>query len=104
MSATPQWLRQAACERAGGHCEAMIPLVRPRCRWTGTDVHHRKKRSAGGAHELDNALWVCRNCHTWLEAHPGWSFERGLLVHGWQDVSWPPAYYRGVLTPRKEET
>lgn len=101
MSSTPKWLRVAAWERADAECEAMIPQAR--CSWYGTDVHHRKKRSAGGEHSLDNALWVCRGCHQYLEDHPAWSFERGLLVHSWDTPTWPPVYFRGRMTQREEE-
>lgn len=94
MSDTPRWLKLQVIERAEGVCEAMCS---PRCSWRGTDVHHRKKRSQGGEHTLDNALFVCRACHCHIEADPAWSYERGLLIHGWADVVWPPAYYRGVF-------
>ncbi|WP_075813043.1 HNH endonuclease signature motif containing protein [Corynebacterium sp. CNJ-954] len=102
MSKTPRWLREAAWERADAVCEAMIPQAV--CQWHGTDVHHRKKRSAGGEHALENALWVCRNCHNYIEAHQAWSFPRGLLVHSYHEPVHPPAYYRGVYTPREEGT
>jgi hypothetical protein len=98
VSPTPRWLREAAWERAEGLCEAMIPQARPQCQWYGTDLHHRKKRSAGGKHELVNGLWVCRFCHQYIEAHPAWSFERGLLVHGWDE----PVLAAPVL-PRSHE-
>lgn len=103
MSNTPGWLRKAAHDRAEGMCEAMLPTARPRCQWHGTDVHHRKKRSAGGEHTLENALWVCRPCHMALEGDPATSFGRGLLVHAWGEPTWPPDFYRGVMT-RKEGT
>lgn len=93
MSDTPRWLKEQACDRAEGVCEAMCS---PHCGWKGTDVHHRKKRSQGGPHTLENALFVCRACHAHIESHPAWSYERGLLIHGWAPIEWPPVFFRGV--------
>lgn len=94
MSPTPRWLKIEAFNRADGDCEAMCS---PRCSWRGTDVHHRKKRSQGGPHTLENVLFVCRACHEHIESSPAWSYERGLLIHGWEEIEWPPNYYRGRM-------
>lgn len=102
MSNTPRWLREAAWNRADATCEAMIPNAG--CQWFGTDVHHRKMRSAGGEHTLENALWACRACHTFIHSNPAFGYKSGLLIHAWQDVTWPPRYYRGIDTPPEEET
>lgn len=85
-------------ERSEGLCEAMIPGV---CQFRANHVHHRKLRSQGGTEEIDAGLHLCHQCHSYIHMNPAWSYERGLLIHGWDEVSWPPKYYRGI--ERKEE-
>ena len=93
----PARIRQAVYDRAEGLCEVMIPKV---CDFRGCQYHHRKMRSQGGEHSEENGLWACRSCHSYIHLNPAWSYERGLLIHGWDEVSWPPDYYRGI--ERKE--
>ena len=85
-------------ERAEGACEAMIPRV---CVGAAQHFHHRKMRSQGGEHTVENGLRICHACHSFIHANPAWSYERGLLIRGRDEVTWPPKYYRGVY--RKEE-
>lgn len=96
--AMPPAVANAVLDRAEGACEAMIPGA---CAWQAQHLHHRKMRSQGGGHTEDNLIAVCSACHTYVHANPAWSYERGLLIRGRDEVTWPPKYYRGVY--RKEE-
>ena len=96
--AMPFEVWQYVHERADGACEAMIPGV---CVGAMQHFHHRKMRSQGGEHTVHNGLGVCHACHAYIHANPAWSYERGLLIRGRDEATWPPKYYRGVY--RKEE-
>lgn len=84
--------------RSEGLCEAMIPGT---CQFRAAHVHHRKLRSQGGGEAVESGLNLCIACHSFIHANPAWSYERGLLIRGRDEVTWPPKYYRGVY--RKEE-
>ena len=62
--------------RAKGRCEA---VVADGCRRYGTDAHHVQRRSQGGTDDPSNLLWLCRDCHAWVHAHPAAARDRGLL-------------------------
>jgi hypothetical protein len=32
---------------------------------------------------LANLISLCRGCHTYIHAHPAWSYTNGYLVHSW---------------------
>lgn len=81
--------------RSEGICEAMIPGV---CSYTAEHVHHRKLRSQGGGESFENGLAVCAACHTHIHMNTAESYERGLLVRGWDTPTWPPKFYRGRRT------
>lgn len=81
--------------RSEGVCEAMIERV---CEWCGQHMHHRKLRSQGGEHTAENILFVCAACHHHLHMNTASSYERGLLVRGWDTPAWPPIFYRGRRT------
>jgi len=50
------WVRLQAINKYGNKCEL--------CRYELTvDIHHIKPKSQGGAHEIDNLMVVCPNCH-----------------------------------------
>lgn len=85
-SRMPPHVAHAVIDRAGGTCEAMCS---PECRWTGTEIHHRKLRSQGGAHTLSNCIFVCHICHGWIHAHTGDAYDMELLVHGWDEPAYP---------------
>lgn len=55
-----------ACERCGKECG---PVAR----------HHRKRRREGGD-SLANLLFVGRECHTYIHAHPVESRKYGWIV------------------------
>ena len=84
---------EAVHARSEGACEAMIRGV---CIGQGQHLHHRKMRSQGGGHTEENLVVLCHQCHSYIHQNPAWSYERGLLIHGWHDVTWPPKYYRGI--------
>lgn len=69
--------RQWACGRAQGRCEARCA---PSCAGRGAEAHHRRRRSQGGSDELENLLWVCAWCHTWIHEHPAVAYEKGWLL------------------------
>ena len=83
--------------RSGGICEGCGN--RP-----ATDIHHRKYRSRGGTHNLDNLLHLCggasglpggnhSGCHG--IAHSLKGHDLGWSVHSWDDPGDVPAEYRG---------
>lgn len=40
------------------------------------DPHHVVKRSTGGTKE--DVVWLCRECHNWVELHPNEARKLGL--------------------------
>lgn len=83
MSAAPDWskLNPPLEARAMGFCEKCgTEMV------SGGDVrHHRKLRSQGGRHTLDNLVLICQACHTWIHANPGDAYALGWLVNSWNE-------------------
>jgi hypothetical protein len=64
--------------RAKGVCEAGTPDC-----GKGLHLmhrHHRKIRSQGGTNKLDNLIYCCDGCHTYIHAHPEESYSRGWLL------------------------
>lgn len=59
--------------------------------WAGMDVHHRRMRS----HKFPllnspaNLITLCGSgssgCHGWVHEHTGEAYEKGWLVHSWED-------------------
>ncbi|WP_291478461.1 HNH endonuclease signature motif containing protein [Corynebacterium sp.] len=96
----PAAVAREVLERADGACEAMIRGV---CTGGAQHLHHRLMRSQGGPHTVANLAAVCSTCHRYVHDNPKFGYESGLLIHSWHPVTWPPAYYRGVYTPREEE-
>lgn len=48
---------------------------------TGFEAHHRKLRSQGGGHGVENLLALCHGCHhDRVHAHPVEARERGWIV------------------------
>lgn len=75
--------RRLALERAEGLCEA---------RWTGCfgvagHAHHLRRRSQGGADNVDNLLMVCPPCHSAIHANPSLAVKKGHLKMGKNDQS-----------------
>jgi len=96
----PPAVAEAVLDRADGWCEAMIPTV---CTGAPEHLHHRQLRSQGGEHTADNLVGICSSCHDWIHAHPKWAYRAELMVHGWEEPRFPPAFYRGCMTTREEE-
>lgn len=93
MSGFPPRVRKAIEERSGGVCEGCghRPAV---------EMHHRKYRSRGGQHTVENALHLCgwgnhTGCHG--VAHSAEGHELGWSVHSWSDPAHVPVLYRGTL-------
>ena len=79
MEVTP-----ALAERAGGRCEARVLMddrFRPVCGSGKGDAHrhHIVERSHGGTNDLNNLLFVCDACHTWIHSHPEKANALGFL-------------------------
>jgi hypothetical protein len=59
--------------------------------WPGASRHHRLPRSHKfpGLHLPSNLILVCGSgdtgCHGRIHANPAWAYERGFLLHSWQD-------------------
>lgn len=96
----PPAVVDAIAERAGDWCEAMIPTV---CVGPPQQIHHRQMRSQGGEHTVENGIFLCHACHSWVHAHPRWAYRAGLLVKSFDTPVFPPAFYRGRMTTREEE-
>ena len=69
--------RVAVMLRCGGLCEICG-------QWMGDDVeiHHRKRRSQGGTHALDNLMAIHSEEHHRIHANPYWALEKGYLLPG----------------------
>lgn len=77
-------------ERAEGHCEGCgLPLSGK------VDLHHRKLRSQGGAHTVENLIAVHHRGHMAIHANPKRSYELGHMVRGSSD----PATVRCTILP-----
>ena len=95
----PPAVAEAVIERAAGACEA--------CRFTAAgkmDLHHRRLRSQGGQHTVENLLWVHDYCHDTIHQHPAISYRQGMLVHSWDDPADVPVRTFGSLTILADES
>lgn len=79
----PLAIRRAVHERSGGMCECQ-------CGRPAVHIHHRKLRSQGGKHEMDNLLDLARECHDAAHANPERGYALGLLVPSWASPSCVP--------------
>lgn len=71
-------LRRAVRERAGGLCELATPECPPGPH-EGHHAHHRRLRSQGGGHGVENGLWCCFRGHRWAHDNPEVSYGMGWL-------------------------
>ena len=69
------------------------------CGGSGTDAHHRLPRGKGGAtcdpsrSALSRLVWLCRECHCWVESRRTLAYGLGLLVrHGVTPCSAVPVF------------
>jgi 5-methylcytosine-specific restriction enzyme A len=62
-----------------------------RCHYPACDVHHRKPKGMGGTSDeevafgLANLISLCRECHSYIHAHPAESYKLGYLVRSWDN-------------------
>ncbi len=70
--------------RSGGLCEMGGRLH------IGHDPHHRRMKSQGGKDELANLIWVCRMHHDAIHLSPAIAYEKGWLVHSYDDPAEVP--------------
>ena len=62
-----------------------------RCGVCGRDLagdgaaHHRRARSQGGTHTLDNLILLHTACHRQVHANPLWARGHGMIVPSWAD-------------------
>ena len=72
------------CEICGGSLQGV----------DGMSVHHRKPRGMGGTVDIkinnaSNLMAICGSgttgCHGWLESHREEAYEKGWLVHRYDD-------------------
>lgn len=68
--------RRRRLELAAGRCEARAPG----CTHGAVHTHHIRRRSQGGADELDNLLAVCASCHDWIHRNPEHARRNGWLI------------------------
>ena len=64
------------------------------CGKPGVDAHHRLPRGGGGAPRdpsrfaLSRLVWLCRECHCWVESYRTLAHGLGLLIrHGVTECS-----------------
>jgi hypothetical protein len=76
----PPSVAEAVTTRAAGACEA--------CRFALGEkghLHHRKLRSQGGKHTVENLIHVHDRCHVEIHARPELAYSLGLMVRSWLD-------------------
>jgi len=87
--------RALVLARAQGRCEACgRPLTD-----AGVHVHHRKKRSQGGGHDLPNLVALHPDCHVIapesVHQRSAWAYEVGLMVRRGEDPAAVPLLLHG---------
>nr|WP_304503761.1 HNH endonuclease signature motif containing protein [Corynebacterium lemuris] len=80
--------------RAGQQCEVMAD---PLCTTRAEEWHHRKLRSQGGEHTVENGLAVCAACHRHIHMNPADSYTAGWLVKSTHDPVDVPVTRRGLV-------
>lgn len=105
----PPDIRRLVMQRAGHQCEVMTD---PLCTTRAEEWHHRKLRSQGGEHTVENGLGICPACHRHIHLNPGQSYQEGWLVKSTHDPAAVPVTRRGLVVlldgqgglTRKEES
>ena len=69
----------------------------------GEQIHHRKPRRMGGTTEQAinapaNLIWLCRNCHEWIESNRLHAVKMGWLVAANEEPKDVPLLYLGRWT------
>lgn len=89
----PQDVAETVKERSQYFCEAMIPEAG--CNGQGQHLHHRRMRSQGGVHTVQNLVHICESCHSYIHHHPAISYTKGWLVKSTRDPDHEPFLRRG---------
>jgi 5-methylcytosine-specific restriction endonuclease McrA len=76
----PPSVAEAVIARAAGACEACRFVLREK-----GHLHHRKLRSQGGKHTVENLVLVHTACHDAIHLRNELSYQLGLLVRSWLD-------------------
>lgn len=56
--------------------------------------HHRKRRSQGGPHDVENVIPLCSAHHSWVHSEPQRSYDLGLMIRAsdpitpWSATTW----------------
>lgn len=79
--------------RASYMCELMIRDAG--CNGKAQHLHHRKMRSQGGEHTVENLVSACTNCHHYVHMKPAISYSHGWLVRSTRDPDHEPFLRRG---------
>lgn len=69
----------------------------------GEQIHHRKPRRMGGTTQAainapGNLIWLCRDCHEWIESNRLAAVKAGWLVPGNEEPVKTPLLYLGRWT------
>jgi hypothetical protein len=81
-----------------GQC--VVRVTHPMAR-AGEQIHHRRPRGMGGTRVSDsgtasNLIWVCRECHDWIERHRDSAVANGwVITHGMERPQTIPLLYLG---------
>lgn len=75
-------VRRQLVERSQGWCEACDKHFLDGCSGRFEHAHHITPRSAGGRDELDNALALSQQHHSWTHEHPREARALGFLRYG----------------------
>lgn len=71
-----QTQREVIYSRAAGRCEHCGRDLDD----AGMEAHHRKLRSQGGGHGVENLAALCPGCHKWAHANPDDATRLGFIV------------------------
>lgn len=87
--------RERLADRQGGFCwwcGHRLPMM--------FAVHHRKLRKHGGGDDPSNLVCLHHACHNGVTGsvhlQPGHAYERGFLVHSWDDPTLVPVTANGL--------
>ncbi len=78
--------RRDTYARDGGRCQSCgLPIT-----LQDAQIHHRKLRSQGGGHTLDNLVTLDASCHRWWHNHPALGYAAGWLIPAGGDPAATP--------------
>ena len=88
----PKEVAEEVRARSEGQCEAMNF---PTCTGHAEQLHHRRLRSQGGGHTVENLIAVCSSCHTWFHREVAAATSQGWIVRSVHEPGEVPMKYRG---------